>query len=713
MKIILTKSNKILIGTSVLLYLVAIFLGSLGIILHIVVIGSGIKILAKSKKNGEVATIDLSVLTTFLFLFILIRIGIFWNGYNDFKIKKEYEKKITATTPVPSITLTPSPIPNRLQTMQLKDIVTPLIGGSITHIDRDLGVILNQYEGGVDYFDTGKYLGGKYKGYSRIVGFAQGAVMGYQPDTYIFLTQDYEKFILVGNPLKVKAYPSGDYRNPMNGLNKEKIEKIEEVDSDLPDVIMLDETFALYKRDLQVEEDKSNIVPTDVTNNKFKLQNTFPKYRYLSTQNSFLKLYSIPSKEIGEWAAEQYGKEAVDVYNNKLQETTGIIVQDSTGLAYSYNLSRLSLIKANPNFTDNFFERKNSFSSLFLSIINNEIIKDVSITNRNLLFNLYDAAVPANCVTAPNTFVISNITLDQLAPVGKTTDGIELFTIKDKRDPLFTLQFASKPGDDYGKGYKELWSLAEEKTVRRPSLEEYTSRNPLLLFKDPWNRWVLLGEFDYQLQGGCGKPVVYLYPEKKEKITVSFIQSIQFETAIPTYHEKWTVSALPDGTLTDLQPHYTNCAAIDSLKRGSEYAAKACSENKYPYLYWSGNTIGTPYPRSIDKGWYVKKDEINSFMENKLAEIGLNQKERNDMMEYWIPHMLSKNAPYYKISFLATREMNELIPMDIKPIPRSILRVFLDFLPLSEKPTQSISPPTFPLFERNGFTVVEWGGLKR
>ncbi|MCX6732996.1 MAG: hypothetical protein NTV98_05650, partial [Candidatus Roizmanbacteria bacterium] len=143
------------------------------------------------------------------------------------------------------------------------------------------------------------------------------------------------------------------------------------------------------------------------------------------------------------------------------------------------------------------------------------------------------------------------------------------------------------------------------------------------------------------------------------------------------------------------------------------YAKNACIKNKYPYLYWSGNTIGEPYPTSIANGWYVSKSDLKSFMEKKLIEIGLNQKESKDMMEYWIPQMESKNVPYYKISFLTTKQMNTLVPMSIQPQPKSILRVFLDFLPLSKKPIDTISPQNITPFIRDGFTVVEWGGLKR
>jgi hypothetical protein len=83
------------------------------------------------------------------------------------------------------------------------------------------------------------------------------------------------------------------------------------------------------------------------------------------------------------------------------------------------------------------------------------------------------------------------------------------------------------------------------------------------------------------------------------------------------------------------------------------------------------------------------------------------------MMEYWLPQMADKNAPYYRISFLTTSQMNELAPMNITPKPDKLYRLFLDYLPLLEKPKIKIDAPTIPKIIREGFTVIEWGGLLR
>jgi len=73
--------------------------------------------------------------------------------------------------------------------------------------------------------------------------------------------------------------------------------------------------------------------------------------------------------------------------------------------------------------------------------------------------------------------------------------------------------------------------------------------------------------------------------------------------------------------------------------------------------------------------------------------------------------MSEKNAPYYERGFLQTKDMNAFIPMNINPQPDSVLRVFLDWKALSSKPTVVPVPQRLEKVSRNGFTLVEWGGL--
>jgi internalin A len=109
----------------------------------------------------------------------------------------------------------------------------------------------------------------------------------------------------------------------------------------------------------------------------------------------------------------------------------------------------------------------------------------------------------------------------------------------------------------------------------------------------------------------------------------------------------------------------------------------------------------------------VEKKNIATFLQQKITEMGLNPQEKADFLDYWQPELIAKNTPYYRVSFLQTNELNELFPMQVTPQPDTTFRIFLDYTPLMAKPITLIQPQTLNKLTRNGFTMVEWGGLKR
>ena len=48
------------------------------------------------------------------------------------------------------------------------------------------------------------------------------------------------------------------------------------------------------------------------------------------------------------------------------------------------------------------------------------------------------------------------------------------------------------------------------------------------------------------------------------------------------------------------------------------------------------------------------------------------------------------------------------MPLEISPQPDSIIRVFMDYKPLNKK--IKVKEQSLTTQDRNGFTVVEWGG---
>ena len=175
------------------------------------------------------------------------------------------------------------------------------------------------------------------------------------------------------------------------------------------------------------------------------------------------------------------------------------------------------------------------------------------------------------------------------------------------------------------------------------------------------------------------KPVIYLYPEKTMDVSVKLDYAGDLTVTYPTYSDGWQVTAQPDGTLTN---------HADGLE--------------YSYLFWEGDG---QLDVDFSEGFVVKGKDTAAFLQETLSSMGLTPKEYNDFIVYWLPYM--QDNAYNLISF-QQENYTEQAKLDIQPAPDSVLRVFMAFRPL-EKPVE-VTPQELQPFERNGFTVVEWGG---
>ena len=174
------------------------------------------------------------------------------------------------------------------------------------------------------------------------------------------------------------------------------------------------------------------------------------------------------------------------------------------------------------------------------------------------------------------------------------------------------------------------------------------------------------------------KPVIYLYPETETEVRVRLDFAGELTCTYPAYQNGWTVTAAPDGTLTDA-------------------AGKI-----YSYLFWEGEGGWVP---DLSSGFCVRGEDTAAFLEKALADLGLNSREANEFIVYWLPRMQDK--PWNLISFQSDA-YTEAASLGIDPAPDTLIRVFMAWKPLEtpvELPPQALDAP-----DRTGFTVVEWGG---
>lgn len=181
------------------------------------------------------------------------------------------------------------------------------------------------------------------------------------------------------------------------------------------------------------------------------------------------------------------------------------------------------------------------------------------------------------------------------------------------------------------------------------------------------------------------KPVLYLYPEDTTDVNVKVnLSNHSFAHAYPTYKpEGWNVTASPNGDLKDLE-----------------------TGRQYYTLFWE--TKGPKIANNLRKGFVVSGEETEAFLEEKLENMGLNFRELNEFMIYWLPQM--ENNEYNAIYF-AFDEYEATSQLEITPAPDNVIRIMMLWEPLDEKITlQEQVLPDAP--NRDGFTAVEWGGTK-
>ncbi len=290
--------------------------------------------------------------------------------------------------------------------------------------------------------------------------------------------------------------------------------------------------------------------------------------------------------------------------------------------------------------------------------------------------------------------------ISELEAIGETESGISLYTVKnpielsDEDADELSVSANSFANAQYD-AYKEMEEynqsvLAEVDEEGEPVEEEdeimtyqaFLDTNAVIFWQDPFGRTSAFLHNDYQIPAECGKPVIYLYPEESQMVDV-FVDIREFTKTIPEHGEDgWTVLAHPDGML-------------ENQADGMEY----------PYLFWEGHSdVEVP----MSRGFTVPRAELETFLNDSLTQLGLNEMEQADFMEFWLPEMLKNREPYFVISFLGTEAFNPVAPLTIDPKPDTLARIFMYYEPTFSNATYPEQELTG--FERNGFTVVEWGG---
>ncbi|MCX7781297.1 MAG: hypothetical protein N2491_10410 [Negativicutes bacterium] len=184
------------------------------------------------------------------------------------------------------------------------------------------------------------------------------------------------------------------------------------------------------------------------------------------------------------------------------------------------------------------------------------------------------------------------------------------------------------------------------------------------------------------------KPVIYLYPENVQPVEIRHDFKGRLLTTFPEYHDGWTVIASPSGDLLNTKDN-----------------------RHYQYLFWDGIYDFPPEHYRFTSGFAVKRGDYAAFLQEKLTQIGLSEREINDFIVYWLPEM--NQYPNCFIRFRLNDNIGGSSTLTVKPQPQTMIRLFMEFYGFNAwKDRPHLPEQNLPSIARQGFTLVEWGGSK-
>ncbi len=264
-------------------------------------------------------------------------------------------------------------------------------------------------------------------------------------------------------------------------------------------------------------------------------------------------------------------------------------------------------------------------------------------------------------------FQFNNVILDGKHQVIYSIDGIsDTVTVNGNSFEVFTT-----PGEHifqilYNAYYQEI----------------YTGK---LLIKDQYRDVYSLNLWDNYMELEVDKPVIYIYPEEEMKISVNLDIKGKEVFTYPPIEGNWEFTAQPNGDLY-------------------------FGDKVYNYLFWESEQSRYFNHVEVQSGFIVEKENVVSFLESKLTEVGLTSKEQADFITYWAPRMVQFDKTFVRFEF--NEECNRYAELDISPTPDQLYRIYMGWMPIFEEMNPAPTPQEIKPIVRKGFVVLEWGGFE-
>lgn len=317
-----------------------------------------------------------------------------------------------------------------------------------------------------------------------------------------------------------------------------------------------------------------------------------------------------------------------------------------------------------------------------------------------------------------------------------STVGIDMFRFSAELQPLFSKKYKNRPFRVYGAELTYCGKFRKGFTVTPPEQGAYISYLLIpnkRLFGKRYHPLLVNLDFrkvdgSYYLTGPYGQRKIVppqshvtLYPiafskkrepphRGKKETTIIHRKPVIYAYSDTAINFSATLS-LQSGEFSFVYPIF-NSGQTWQMQTGQNGALFDGNDNEYPYLFWEGENAEIAFKRQEGKliGEIVLRDSLIFFLENRLTQLGLNATERADFITFWGPRMVGYNQTF--VQFLVDEDYDRMVAhLEISPKPDAFRRVYMLYAPVPKQfDTGEILLPNYPVFERNGFTVLEWGG---
>ena len=233
---------------------------------------------------------------------------------------------------------------------------------------------------------------------------------------------------------------------------------------------------------------------------------------------------------------------------------------------------------------------------------------------------------------------------------------------------------------------------------------EYNSTDSTLYFYHPNYGEVVIWNYDFKSQhvvtinfysnqtpntefNFVEKPVIYLYSPRKISANIKLENEEIASFTYPQYLANgWSVTIDPDKGIVN-------------------------GDRTYPYLFWEGR-MDVKFKTTAKgmEGYFIQTDSTVLFLEKTLADYGLNSSESTDFITYWVPRMI--NYKFALVQFFVDSDYDEEISgLIVHPKPDAQRRIFMVFKGFNNDFIRpKLKEPVVEPFNREGFTLIEWGG---